>query len=211
MRHTFYVGEETFVGYKHISDVRKRIYVDGVPTRYYVTLFGSIYNSETWHKLVPAIVNGYHKVLIYYAVNGHKKRKMFSVHRLVAQAFLDIPKHIIDPVVNHIDGNKTNNDVSNLEWVTQSENAIHAFKMHLRYAKLGKDCNFTKYNDEVIHNICRELQDNKLTFPQIAKKYGVSRKMVSRIFNGDRRPSISKLYDFSGYTLKRKCNRHKDK
>ena len=50
----------------------------------------------------------------------------YKVHREVAKAFIDNPKHL--PQVNHIDGNKDNNNASNLEWVTNQENAHHAIK-----------------------------------------------------------------------------------
>lgn len=52
-----------------------------------------------------------------------------SIHRLVAEAFID--NHDNKPLVNHIDGNTINNHVSNLEWVTHSENMIHAYKTGL--------------------------------------------------------------------------------
>ncbi|MFC5403917.1 NUMOD4 domain-containing protein [Cohnella soli] len=65
--------------------------------------------------------NGYLRVDLY--KQGHRKK--FSVHRLVAQAFIPNPAN--KPLVNHRDGVKSKNHVSNLEWCTHSENTSHAF------------------------------------------------------------------------------------
>lgn len=69
---------------------------------------------------------GYYKVELY----KNKKSKVFYVHRLVAISFIPNPEN--KKQVNHIDGNKANNNVSNLEWCTASENQIHAINHNLR-------------------------------------------------------------------------------
>lgn len=69
---------------------------------------------------------GYNTAVIY----NDGKQKTFKVHRLVAIEFIPNPQN--KPFVNHIDGNKENNIVSNLEWCTHSENIKHAFKIGLK-------------------------------------------------------------------------------
>ena len=59
-----------------------------------------------------------------------KNRKNCTVHRLVAKAFLENPNNY--PEINHIDGNPTNNDITNLEWCDMSYNQWHAYHNGLK-------------------------------------------------------------------------------
>jgi hypothetical protein len=85
------------------------------------------------HKLKPKLDRyGYYKVVL--SIN----RKLFyrTVHRLVAQTFIPNPDNL--PAVNHIDGDKTNNNVGNLEWVTNRENTLHAHQTGLHRGNCTK-------------------------------------------------------------------------
>lgn len=89
---------------------------------------------------------GYHKIIL----TKNKHRQTIFVHRLVAEAFLENDNPNIKTQVNHIDGNKLNNKMGNLEWVSASENIKHAFSIGVKkvskkqtdtITKLGKNSN----------------------------------------------------------------------
>ena len=66
-----------------------------------------------------------------------KKEKSYLVHRLVAETFIENPNAY--QVVNHINGIKTDNNVENLEWCTQSKNMLHAYANNLHKKFIGKE------------------------------------------------------------------------
>lgn len=89
--------------------------------KYLVTSWGRVYNTETGKYLKPySHYKGYLRV----DLSNAEGKKHFKVHRLVAQAFIPNPEG--KKQVNHIDGNNRNNSYTNLEWVTNEENAEKA-------------------------------------------------------------------------------------
>ena len=97
--------------------------IDGAP-QYLISSFGRVKSLKRKEEkiLSERKVNGYKVV----GINFGKKRKQVKVHRLVAIAFIPNPEQ--KDQINHIDGNKQNNNVTNLEWCTRQENMKHAFE-----------------------------------------------------------------------------------
>lgn len=96
----------------------RKIFIDDKETRYSVSDLGNVKNDLTGKLLSQRIQQGYKHVTLALA-NG--KNKSCRVHRLVALAFIKNPNN--KPYVNHIDCDRANNKVNNLEWVTPSENS----------------------------------------------------------------------------------------
>lgn len=83
------------------------------------------YHNNTTIIRKSNIVVGYKHLML----SKNKKKYNFYIHRLVAEAFIPNPEN--KPEINHIDGNKLNNNISNLEWCTRKENCQHAWKTGL--------------------------------------------------------------------------------
>ena len=94
----------------------KKIIYNNITTDYSISDSGEVRKDTTNYIMKLQIQQGYNHVTI--QINGKPKR--FRVHRLVAEAFIPNPES--KPYVNHIDGNRQNNLVENLEWVTPAEN-----------------------------------------------------------------------------------------
>lgn len=136
---------------------------------YYILESGEIY-SEITNKVLSVQLDkdGYEKVRL---ISTDGKRHRYSVHRLMLENFKPCD-NMQELQVNHIDGNKRNNNLSNLEWVTPSENIKHAHKIGLKNQK-GEANNASKLTNEQVIEIIERLQ-NKQSMYSIGKLYGVS-------------------------------------
>lgn len=109
------------------------------------------------------------------------QKKTYNIHRLVALHFIENPDN--KNQINHKDGNKTNNYVSNLEWNTSSENQLHSIQMGLRTTEGVKNSQ-TKLTEADVFEI-RKLS-HTMNNVQIARLFSVSRINISRIVNRKR-------------------------
>ena len=103
-----------------MQEIWKRI--DGFPN-YSVSNLGKVMNNNTGKLIKPYNMNGYVQVTLRHCGNSVKR----TVHRLVALSFILNPEN--KPQVNHIDGNRSNNRVDNLEWCTAHENNLHGYRV----------------------------------------------------------------------------------
>lgn len=139
---------------------------------YYISNFGSVIRIKTNRTIkIQTDKAGYKYVQLY----KNKKRYNYFVHRLVAECYL-LPseKHM---EVNHIDGNKSNNHYSNLEWVTPSQNVKHSIKLGLRKTKINNlDVSYIRNNYIKRHK--------EFGIRALARKLKVSPAQISNIVKG---------------------------
>ncbi|EJF06544.1 HNH endonuclease [Thiovulum sp. ES] len=109
---------------------------------------------------------------------NNRKQKTKYVHRLVAEAFLPNPENL--PQINHIDGNKENNDVSNLEWCTSKHNNVHALENGLRKGQKGETNSQAKVTEKQVISIIEDIL-NGLSNIEIAVKFDLHDRYISLI------------------------------
>jgi hypothetical protein len=114
--------------------------------------------------------NGYF-FTTFYGVNRRHNR---FAHRLIAETFLEKPKSDEPLWVNHKNGIKTDNDISNLEWVTRSQNQIHSRKILGNRCAIGEKSGSVKLTEAQVLEIREAFKNYKRgDYTRLAKKYGV--------------------------------------
>jgi len=150
---------------------------------YQVSNKGNVKNLLT-KKLITLGTNarGYKYVSLYKNYEGKKTTKLEFVHRLVALAF--VPIYSFDRNrVNHLDGDKANNELYNLEWVTNKENSQHFLKSLKQDYKFGDDNHNTKLKIYEIQKIRKLYDETKFTQKELSEMYNVSQSAISQIVN----------------------------
>lgn len=112
------------------------------------------------------------------------KAREFRIHRLVAETFVPNPHK--KETVNHIDGDKLNNDASNLEWSTRSEQVYHSYELGLKKPIRGASNKNAKLTDNQVREIRKAYvrQSREFGTVALAAKYGVTSRVIGLVVNG---------------------------
>ena len=147
-----------------MKEVWKLIDYKNVPSIYEVSNLGGIrrlshklktknqfglWNAVREEKVLRPCENSGGYLMFRLTVGG--KKQVHLVHRIVATAFIPNPEG--KPCVNHKDFNKSNNCVSNLEWVTYRENTLHATQNGVLVSYKGRESNLAKYTEEEVKKV----------------------------------------------------------
>lgn len=154
-----------------------------------VDINGTVKNLNTGN--IRAFYKGNHG----YPIVSSRSLGTLLVHRMVAEIWIPNPSNL--PCVNHKDFDKTNNSVLNLEWVTSSQNSIHAAsagRMSHDNRLTGEDSNLHLYTDDTVHSICLDLSYG-LRNVDVDKKYGVHKGYCKELKMGLLRKDITCQYD----------------
>lgn len=163
----------------------RRIEHNRVSSRY--NKKGRLYKS----KILKATTNkqGYVNFQLY-TIGG--LMKTFKVHRLVAELF--IPNPYNKEQVNHIDGNKQNNRIDNLEWCTNGENGKHAWDCGLRTRRIGKDNKFSVIIEQYDKN--GNYVKTWDSIADITRNLGISHSLITATCQGKQKTSHGYIWKY---------------
>lgn len=159
-------------------------------SNYYVSNYGRIKNIKNNIIIPNRDKGGYFNVRLY---NDKHKYKNMLVHRLVAIIFIPNPENKRE--VNHKDGNKCNNHVDNLEWVTPKENSQHSWKTGLSKRKQGEQV-WNAKSEKDVRIVCELLEKNYYPKDIVALHPEYNINWIISIKNGYNWKHISSDYNF---------------
>jgi predicted XRE-type DNA-binding protein len=198
--------------YKGIDDtLLANIILNGKKTRYYVGTSGNIYSKYKKTKIMKKLKLTRMRVEKdkdnqYYTAHLSDKGDVYNIliHRLVAGAFIPNPENKAE--VNHKDGDKSHNYVDNLEWVTPSENILHAYRTGHKFQYTGEKNHNTKIKQKDAELICKLLEENKLSIREISEIIGCPKTIVMNIIYKYAWREISEKYNIDNYDVKESIN-----
>lgn len=156
--------------------------VVGFETRYRVSDGGVVWSINSDKPLKPGRTSkGYFSVLLYDG-SSPKKPKSELVHRIVCQAFLG--EQPSGHEVNHKDGDKANNALANLEYVTGKANCIHAVKMGLTIVPKQYLKNRKLSREQVLSIRQQSVPYVRGTIARLAREHGVTEKVIADVIAG---------------------------
>lgn len=170
------------------DDVMKEIWkdIEGYEGFYQISNLGRVKSLGGWcgtakRKEKIRSTNLTHDGYVKVRLIHQDKDKTVRVHRLVAKAFIENPKN--KDTVNHIDGNKQNNMVSNLEWVNRTEQMTHAYRLGLKTSRIGSHNSNAKLGDEQVREIRKLYIPYSKEFGTVAlaEKYNVTNRVIGLI------------------------------
>lgn len=159
------------------NEIWKKYYIEDMPSsEYYVSSKGRVYNFNTSTLLgLHKNGTGYFRFKI---SDGRKNNRLVFIHRAVALTFMPIENSKILQV-NHIDGDKSNNCIENLEWCTSKENNQHAHDVGLR-----SNITEIKLNQILAEQIRNEyFIEKNISITKLAKKYNVSKSCIQDVIH----------------------------
>lgn len=173
---------------------------------------GKIFRLSTKKEMVLGLRGREGALYKYVNLSINNIQRKVNSHILTAMAWIDNPNPDLYVCVNHKDGNKQNNHIDNLEWVTHGQNSRHAVDTGL--IKKGNGLYNSELNDEQVHEICKLLIEG-FRPKDICVKYGVSVDIIRKIRGGDTYFHVRCLYEipvkyrenFSEATVKWVCQR----
>ena len=173
----------------------KHVIIDNEPMLYYhVSTEGKVFSLKSFKYLTHQKTDDDYWFI---SINKDGRARKCYIHRLVALAYIPNPEN--KPEVNHKDGNKKNNSVENLEWVTAKENTAHAMKLGTKwyYGPKGMENGRSVFTDDQIREACKLLEEGKKTPKEISKITGVSKMCIYHIRFHNAWSHISKDYNIS--------------
>lgn len=163
-----------------------------VKDRYYINVKGELFTDNGKTKMKDALKNGYVKNCL---ILKNGSQRFYFRHRLMMICF-NYRDDYQNFQVNHLDGNKLNNSLENLEWCTNQENRIHAVKIGLAASLKGEENPASKLLESQVIDIIQDLL-NHVPYSEICKKYNCSKSTVSAIKNKRNWYYLTKNIDFN--------------